>query len=286
MSYRVVVLHAGGHVAASFLALLEDGPWRVQELDCRQAVLPEFDRLHVSAVLDLVDEPPLQGCYDSALSSLVGLSAELACPLLQLGSYRIAGESFQGEFNESLSARDVEASFWSERELKVCSLVKHIRLRCSWMLDAGDEALLALMVPRLLSGDQGLLVSDHHFGAPLSSAYVAGVLQALLQQIFCGAENWGVFNLHSADTCSEAEFCDHLLRQLSKELDRPFDLPAVAGVDDERVLLRGEAALQGRRITDDFGIQLPTWRRGFGRLLRAWMQDRALIPVIEVQVSG
>jgi dTDP-4-dehydrorhamnose reductase len=156
-------------------------------------------------------------------------------------------------------------------EQAVSCVEHHVILRPSWMLSGEIENLLDHMIPSLLNG-QPFVVSDHNYGNPLQSKFVVRAVAAVIQQVLCGAENWGVYHLHSSDTCSEAEFCDNLVRLLKAELGTEIEMPGVAAKNDSRKLMSPNANLQGRRCTDDFGIQLPSWRNGLKKLVRTHLE--------------
>ncbi len=279
MGFKIVLLGSDARMERLLSSRIDDLPWILVRSDVDfvgdsiEQVDACFERKHPSVVIALEPEAgPASPLYLDQLEHVSAVCVERDIPLIQLSSYEIFGntdkksaiaEADVGEGEElACSARNVE--------LVASRVRRHIILRRSWLLDGRGSALLPLYVPKLMQSEP-MVVSDHDFGGPVSSAFIADVLVALVKQILTGAENWGVFHLHSADTCSEAEFCDHLVRQLHKEKDLSLPLPSVSSKDDTRRFLHGNAHLSGRRITDNFGIQLPTWRRGFGRLLREWL---------------
>ena len=93
----------------------------------------------------------------------------------------------------------------------------------------------------------------------------------MVQQIACGAENWGVMHLRSAEPCFEAEFADHLVRQLKKDgwPAARLDVTKGPGVYGSTM-----AVLAGRRLTDAFGVQMRSWRLGVKALLQRWIDER------------
>jgi len=131
----------------------------------------------------------------------------------------------------------------------------------SWVFGGEEDNVLSVLVDKLLKGES-ISVSDHDYGRPVNLQFVANIVLTVVQQVLCGAENWGVFHVHAADKCSEAELCDVVVRLINSEIKEKVNMPAVAGVDDNRRLLAGNAMLMGRRCTDNFGIQWPSWRKG------------------------
>lgn len=196
-----------------------------------------------------------------------------AVPLIHFSSYRAFGNVSNGEAlaEEAIpDPSDALGEHLSLLETSCAALERHIILRTSWVLGEANENLLAILVPKLLSGEQ-FVVSDHDYGNPVNNTFLANVVSAIAQQILCGAENWGAFHVHASDKCSEAELCDVLVRLVSAEMDNPVRMPEVAGQGNPLRLLHGNALLAGRRCTENFGIQLPSWRKGLKGLVKAYL---------------
>ena len=281
MAFKILLLGERSYFSQLFIDRSEDLPWRVRwgEAVIEACQTPEtaetfFEKEHVSVVLDLDSAYRAQDhALTKAVAQTINLCAKRNLPYIHLSSYAALGETDSEnpvEENTIDTFEKVQPRL-AQQELDASEVRQHVILRCSWVLDGGAHSLLTRFVPFLLR-QEALAVSDHHFGSPVSSKFVVDVVVAIIQQILTGAENWGVFHIHSADQCSEAEFSDHLVRQLRKETEKDLEFPQVAALDDNRRYLHGNAQLAGRRLTDNFGIQLPTWRRGFGRLLRDWIE--------------
>ena len=279
MSFRLIVRGPQSQVGQHLVRLAADRgfellPWPDSAADNATASLEEAIREqspHLVINLNCEYSSAAMACLDR----LIALSGDLDLPLLHVSSYRVFGlqEPEQAFSEEHLpEPQDDVGRGLCEIEGRVAKISKHMIMRSSWRLEAGMDSLLDAMVPALLN-DETLVVSDHHSGGPLSTEFLSRALLAICQQILTGADNWGVFHLHSGDVCSEAEFCDHLVRALKKEFNRDFEFPELATKDDERHAMPGCARLAGRRLTDDFGIQMPTWRRGFTAILRQWLAN-------------
>lgn len=280
MSFRVVLVGvAESAVARRFLANTDDFPWELYicgehfTAESQASVHSFFQKKSPSVVISLMTVPGDHAPV-SSLKNIAAVCGEMTIPILHQSSYwAIEPEHGRDEVLESLSFEQHPGhAEFANFERIAASVPKHIILRSSWILDGDSAGLFAGLVPALLDAQEGLVVSDHDFGAPVSCAYICDAMVALIQQVLTGSDNWGVYHLHSADTCSEAEFCDHLVRQLQKELEVELPFPNVASMDDDRRFFSMNANLIGRRITDDFGVQAPTWRRGFARLLREWLE--------------
>ncbi len=208
------------------------------------------------------------------LPLVINNCVDLNVPLLHFSSFRVFGKTVSpGELGEELvpKPRDDYGKKLLELERLVSQVEKHMILRVSWLLDGGPSGMLDKIIPKLLSRTP-FFVSDHDFGCPVNSRRLAQVLLAKIQQILCGSDNWGVFHIRSSDSCSEAELCDSLVRLLSSLTEKEIDLPLVAGKGDDRRMLVGNALLAGTRSTDNFGIQLQSWRKGLKVLVRDYVQ--------------
>lgn len=194
-------------------------------------------------------------------------------PLVQFSHFDVFdGAALDHTFDEAseLASVSPRAQMLAEAEKFVGALDKHVILRRSWMMDCVTDSLLGRFIPALLGGASPR-ISDHAFGNPIYSAYAVSTAIAVVQQILCGAENWGVFHLRSSDSCSEAEFGDALVRILQSDFECDVTVPSVTGVDDNRRFLEGNAHFGGDRLTRNFGIQSVSWRKGFKAAVQTYL---------------
>lgn len=209
----------------------------------------------------------------NVLPLLVNNCVDLNVPLLHFSSYRVFGKTVtDGEITEDMipKPRDDYGKKLLKLEQLAAQVERHMLLRVSWLLNGSPNSLLETIIPKLLN-HVPFFVSDHDFGSPVQSRFLANLLLAKVQQILCGSDNWGVFHIRSSDSCSEAELCDSLVRLLSSLAGKEVDLPLVAGKGDDRRMLTGNALLSGNRITNNFGVQLQSWRKGLKALIRDYL---------------
>jgi dTDP-4-dehydrorhamnose reductase len=286
LGFKILVRGADAPLGKLVLQLLDDQPLTVlktpsegPKFEEELAALVVLEQPHIFLNLEQVLDLEAAKLPEPAIVSLVNVCAAGQIPIVHTSSYEVFGDAWLDEgLDENFSEHkpsSARAKMLLANEREIEKVDHQIILRCSWMINGGVEPVLSRIVPLLLS-DDAFVVSDHHSAGPISIEFLARAVVAIAQQVLTGADNWGVFHLHSADSCSEAEFCDHLIRALKKELDREFKFPELAGQNDERALFQGCALLKGRRCTDDFGIQLPTWRRGFAAHLRAWLHSQGI----------
>lgn len=292
MSFKIVILGNGSAIASRLTQVLKDQPLLFSYVDDMCLAEPAKFALASAWTDFLIQEqativvnlqfPVTEEEAETSLPIALALAqscANINLPVIQLSSFRVFGEAYLDKGWEEVDIPDPSDSFGKllvKREYGAALAAKHIVLRLSWLLNAFDESLLEATASKFMAGETRMVVSDHKYGRPVSAMYVANTVLALIQQILADAQNWGIFNVHSSDLCSEAEFCDYVLRIMSAELDQEFGALEVAAKGDERSITLGSANLQGRRITDSFGVQLPSWRSGFKVLVKKWLLERNL----------
>ncbi len=195
---------------------------------------------------------------------------------IQLSSFLVFGDQPHQRTlteNDATSHSTPQSKLFSELEKTIIDNKKALAVRTSWLLNSSENGVFSCLVSRLLEADKSLAVSDHNFGNPIHSRFLIDSLIAIVRQQLCGARNVGVYHLCSADTASEAELADHLMRMLNNSYQQKFTLPPVAGAGDDRTAMPVNARLDATRITHSFGIQLPTWRKGFKTIFNAWLEE-------------
>ncbi len=157
-----------------------------------------------------------------------------------------------------------------QQEQDIKAISRSIVLRLSWLMGQDGDNLFTRTCENLV-GEQGFDVSDTAFGSPLTYEEVVRILIGLIQQVACGADNWGIFHLCSSDSCSEAEFVDCIARLLTAEgVDvATYNVETKSGPK----LMDSEACLLGKRLANDFGVQLGSWRKGLKRYVQSWLRE-------------
>ena len=267
----------------------------VRYLEERFEDLPYLiNKMSISELLDAGLEAICEGIQPSIVINLYRWGAEfdsrkeqLCCekiieicrpnsiPIIHLSSFRVFGESESVEMNESidldsLSSVDVR---YMDMESTIAKALNYLIVRIGWIIDEREIGLLDQILPKLLNGDTPLVASANHSGNPVFARSIADLVIALIQQILCGSRNWGVFHFRSSDSCSEAEFVDHLTRMLQAEFSLNPSMPEMATVEDLRRLMSGNALFSGKRLNENFGIQFISWRNGLKGAVRKWLSS-------------
>lgn len=216
------------------------------------------------------------------LQALTQSCAARDIPLIHVSSYQVF-DAQQGSVEEGVKPEPNEPLSLSllAAENIILGGARNMVLRMPWTLMScsaalEDEGLLDRACKALL-GTSELQVSDEVAGFVMSWPEVARAVTAMIQQVLCGAENWGVFHIRSSDSCSEAEFADAVARLLKSE---GFSVANVVAVKGGGYLMQRSALLGGRRSVDDFGIQQRSFRVGLKGAVQRWVKLSGYIPAL------
>lgn len=213
--------------------------------------------------------------------ALGAAARDYPCSVIHLSSFRVFGGENKSSYDEQDRPSPLDnagRAFWCAERALVLELERVICLRIGWLLDLHGDTVFKRLLDGLMA-QEPLTVTESRTGAPLNMASVAKVVVSLVQQILCGAENWGVIHYASGDTCSIREFAETLVAHLrddhglSKDqwlqLDDEVDLEATE-TDWAKEPVSG--VLTMRRCRDDFGVQAKSWRQGLGALVSQYLQ--------------
>ncbi|HEY7774696.1 MAG TPA: sugar nucleotide-binding protein [Marinagarivorans sp.] len=234
----------------------------------------EGERINIVVHASVVDIANLQ--------NLTAQCSHKNLPLIHLSSYRVFG-SHQEDLYEDLVPQpdDALGQDLLAAESTVLSCKHGLILRTPWTLvnfsqTQVDEGMLGRVCLGLLN-NAVLNVSEAAAGTLVAWPEVAKTIVAIIQQIVCGAENWGVFHMHSSDVCSEAEFADAISRLLRAEGFCVAELSTSKSAAP--YLVERTAVLKGRRCTENFGIQQRSFRVGLKGAVQRWVADNGFAPI-------
>ncbi|WNO09744.1 sugar nucleotide-binding protein [Teredinibacter sp. KSP-S5-2] len=283
MAFKLLVLGAKSCLRVSLLNTLEEMPYSVQlpELEgmSPEELASQIVAARPSITLLLVDPNNEQG-YQAAETALKGLQLayeQRSTPLIALSSHRVFGDQFnesglREEEEPNPTPDDKDASLWLDYEREVAKIKDHILLRSSWFIDGDSTSLVDRFAPKLLHGKTPFKASSKHELSPVTIKTTTNALIAIMQQVLCGAENWGVFHLSSSDSCSEYEFVNKLADTL-REYERESCEISECSVDDFTHRIAGTGNLRGKRLTKNFGIQQVSWRSGFSLVVKHYLES-------------
>jgi len=222
-----------------------------------------------------------------AAKALASAAVNTQCIVIHLSSYRVFGgenKSAYDELDKPLPLGPAGRAFLEAERVFERALSRCICLRVSWVLDIDGESVFRRLLQDLVTDGEALVVTHQRRGSPTSAAEIGRVIFAMVNQILCGSDNWGVFHLSSGDPCSSAEFTEAVADILQREgaLKRQW---SVESLSDEELAVQGEpdsAALTVRRCRDNFGYQIRSWRQGLTGLIRTWLEQQETKPKSDV----
>ena len=282
MGFRVLLI--GGEdsrLYQQFYSRFEELTFSLLQVDAEalsssEAMSAFFEQHQPNVILSLIGAGSVSREDVGHAGYLSSAASRHTLPVIHISNYRVFPESeaLSGAIGESscLEKMDTESNLYFDLERAFINLPLSVVLRTSWIVDEKGYGLLDTFLPAIMT-DNLVGASDHNYANPVYTRTIADAAIAILQQILCGAKNWGVFHFHSSDKCSEAEFADHLKRLLVSEFDMAESAIDVAGVDDDRHLMSEQGLLSGARCTDDFGIQFVSWKNGLKKEVARWLQE-------------
>lgn len=217
-----------------------------------------------------------QALFPRVADNVALACAPLAVPLLHFSSYKVFGADSKSSHSEKdipAPVSPVGQAFFAAEQALEHSSAKAIILRLGWVIGSyGDNHLTRLLSS--IQNQEAISLNVRLRGAPTLLSDVARVAVALVKQIACGADNWGVMHYCSGDALNEAEFGEQLVQLLAQQQllaqDASFTLLDQV-VGDEP----SSAVLGCRRIRDGFGVQARPWRPSLLPLVKQWFHNQA-----------
>lgn len=210
-----------------------------------------------------------------ATANLASTCGARNTPIVHLSSYQVFSGDSKSTHSEKDSVNPVSetgrALVTAEHELATLA-PRHISLRAGWVIGVYGENLLTRLLDGYLGG-RAVQANRRLRGAPTTMADLTRVIVALLKQISCGAENWGVMHYCSGDACTEEEFAEHLLQLLIQQQLLNAE-PSLTIIDEPSTSEPASAILTCRNIRDGFGVQSRSWRPSLLPLVRQWLHKR------------
>lgn len=217
----------------------------------------------------------------AAADAIAMAAKKHGCAVIHLSSYRVFGGENLSSYDEQDTPAPLDAAghaFLQAEKAFERELEHHICLRVSWVLDIIGDSIFQRLLQDLTSEGPELLFNHRRRGAPLSAMEIGNVILAMVHQIFCGAENWGVFHLASSDPCTSAELFEVVAEILERKgaLKRSWRVQSLNEGDDDGQSEPESAALTVRRCRDNFGYQVKSWRQGLSRLVSVWLEQQKI----------
>lgn len=289
MASKILITDAISSVGQAIHSVFEQSPYALLtptksklNWEDSDAVCAYLKRHHVSIILNTLgwsETPSAQQQQDLVLAAenFAKAAKIVGCDVIHLSSYRVFGGENKTAYDEDdtpLPLGPAGEAFLRAEKAYERELERHVCLRVSWVVDIIGHSLFGRLMQQLVVDGPALEIDHQRRGAPVSTLEVGRMMLAMVNQILCGAENWGVFHLASSDPCSSAEFAETVADILEREGELRRQL-IIETLTEEELALQGEpdsAALTVRRCRDNFGYQVLSWRQGLTGLVRAWLE--------------
>lgn len=211
-----------------------------------------------------------------SIKGLVPACAEHKVVVIQLSSFRVFGGENKGAYAEDDEVSPVSAlgrAFLRVEESLASQANHYLSLRVTQVLDVDSESYFTRLLEMLTQEGDNLPIASQRQVAPISVEYLCQTIIAIVHQVLCGAENWGVFHLAASDPSSYPEFVEAISDVLDQEgvLRRKIDLSTPE--TEETIVEPLSAVLSVRRILDGFGVQGRSWRSGLKTLIRTYLEQ-------------
>jgi dTDP-4-dehydrorhamnose reductase len=219
--------------------------------------------------------PEQQTLLPIVAANIANACASLGVPLIHFSSYQVFGvdnKSSHSEKDIPAPASAAGQAFFAAEQAIEHSEAKFIILRLGWVIGSiGDNHLTRLL--NAIQAQESITLNTRLRGAPTLLSDVVRVCVALVKQITCGADNWGVMHYCSGDALNEAEFGEQLVQLLAQQHllkhDANFTL-----IDTAHSTEPLSAVLGCRRIRDAFGVQARPWRPSLLPLVKQWFHNQ------------
>lgn len=207
--------------------------------------------------------------------NIANVCANLGVPLVHFSSYQVFGVDNKSSHSEKDIPAPVSAAgqaFFAAEQAIEHSAARFIILRLGWIIGSiGDNHLTRLLTA--IQAQQPITLNTRLRGAPTLLSDAVRVCVAIVKQIACGSDNWGVMHYCSGDALNEAEFGEQLVQLLAQQhlLNQDANFTLIDAAPTHEPI---SAVLGCRRIRDAFGIQARPWRPSLLPLVKQWFHNQ------------
>ena len=192
-----------------------------------------------------------------AMSTLAKSCHKIGAILVYVSTYRV----FDGQQKEPYSESDtpnprgvLATSRWEAEQLIQQYCPRHIILRLSWVISHRYTNLLRHFLDQISKHSELAVLSDQ-MGCPTPTDDAARVIIAIVQQLDCGAEPWGIFHYAGAETVSENQFAEIVIAEAMQHQALTIrTLKTDKRRERHNVLAPANATLNCHKILSTFGI--------------------------------
>ncbi len=217
----------------------------------------------------------LERQYTRIPQTLALAAAATGSFILQLSDCQV----FSGQHNAAYRETDEPdtqtpygAMRWAGERAVIETCPRHIVLRTGELFSSLGQNVLTNLIAAWRAGESAPVSIRYQF-CPTAVRDVARVIVALLQQLACGIEPWGVYHYCGTDAVSYRDFARLVKQILESQDDCNFAM-------DMREIADGlpplSWALDCGKIRDTFGIKQHAWRAGLTSAVKRTLHVQAI----------
>lgn len=228
----------------------------------------ERGMLHDSIVLDLATIDALQRTNSLSISGearhhLVEVAEQAGCPFLLVSDGRV----FDGD-EAPLNHRETEkvqpgsvagGRLSAIEHLLEKHIEQHFVLRTGPLFSEDGDNFFTGFFSRLLAGGD-ISLNASLKTCPTHVVDLSRVISAVIDQLSCGAQNWGVYHYNSSGQTSAYEFAEVMLAFTSQHRDLTRAGTTLSALESGVRIEPAIPVLRCEKILQHFGIKQLPWR--------------------------
>lgn len=258
----------------SLLYRLEQLPFPLVQLDAAALAAistRDLEQLlrdkHIDGIVNVQHLPynsraeELERHYSRIPQTLALAAAATGSFLLQLSDCQVfSGQQATGyrETDEPDTQMPYGAMRWAGERAVIDTCPRHIVLRTGELFSSLGQNVLTNLIEAWRKGESAPVSFRYQF-CPTAVRDAARVIVALLQQLGCGIEPWGVYHYCGTDAVSYRDFARLVKQILESQPACDFAMTMYEIAENQPPL---SWALDCSRIRDVFGIKQHAWRAG------------------------
>ena len=218
--------------------------------------------------------------YRKSLAQLAETSNAQGVPLLQISSVLV----FDGDKSAPYLEGDAEAPYdvtgeicLSLEEAVATNATRFIILRTASIFSSRGDNLLTQII-RFAEQRKTLVFDPSLAGCPTCANDIARVIIAIVMQLHCGADPWGIYHYTSSDITSGYQFAEAVLA-IASQFDRELHLEQVKleerAVEQPEQLQIDPVVVSCQKLLNTFGVKQRPWRSQLTTTVRNYFESDA-----------
>ena len=225
------------------------------------------------SVVDLAEANPDEAyrVNKTGAESLAHVCAQLDIPLLHLSTDYVFNSEVHQPIPEQYTLNPVNVFGHSKAagEAAITSIWhKHIILRVGWIFSSRGNNFVLRTLNQIRSQKEVVAVDDQ-WGCPTDAFDVARVLLAIIQQVDCGINVWGLYHYSGAEIVTWRGFADAILAAVKPLPDTLATqiIPVTSSGWQAKAPRPVYTVLDCQHILATFGIRQRPWRAGLVKVI-------------------